>query len=315
MDNYSITRCEIQPDLVCKIIPNFIYNRFDLWDLSSLDASEVSLWVYRDNERELYFEILVTGSEAKLGLWLASIDGSVLSRIVNTIFKEYRIVEMITMENVRVPVFGRNIPHNHFRIEFPQTVEELDHRLSSKGRYNLKREKRILKEAFGSYSINNYDSLSPETIDIWSFYFDMKYRNQGTKYGLSMQEYCKKYHVSDIYTLSIGDNNRLAAVFLSCEQCPIIYLENLTYDSTIGEYSPGQILYDEYLKLLVQKKAKGLYLLGGDYSYKKRYGSIEENVFNNIVYRNCLLNTIKWAKIGARRTGHRIKEKILKSKV
>lgn len=311
MDDYSIIRCEIQPDLVSKISPNFIYNRFDLWDLSLMGKGEVSLWDYRDNEREFYFEVLVTAPEAKLGLWLVPLDSTVLSRIIKMIFREYRIVKMINMENARVPAYGRSIPHNHFRIEFPETVEGLDHRLSSKGRYNLKREKRILKETFGSYSINHYDSLSPDTIDIWNFYFEMKYRNQGTKYGLTMQEYCKKYHVSDIYTLSIGENNRLAAVFLSCEQCPIIYLENLTYDATIGEYSPGKILYDEYLKLLVQKKAKGIYLLGGDYSYKKHYGSIEDDVYNNFVYRNELLNLIKWAELRIRRIGHQIKVKVL----
>ena len=58
-------------------------------------------------------------------------------RDIQKIFREYRIVKMINMENARVPVYGRSIPHNHFRIEFPETEEELDHRLFSKGRYNL----------------------------------------------------------------------------------------------------------------------------------------------------------------------------------
>ena len=108
-----------------------------MWDLLSLGEGEVSLWNYRDNERELYFEVLVTASEAKLGPWLAPLDSAVLSRIIQKIFREYRIVKMINMENARVPVYGRSIPHNHFRIEFPETEEELDHRLFSKGRYNL----------------------------------------------------------------------------------------------------------------------------------------------------------------------------------
>ena len=136
----------------------------------------------------------------------------------------------------------------------------------------------------------------------------MKERTHGTVYNLDENEYCIKYHVSDIYTLTIGDSNRLASVILSCEQCPMIYLENLTYDQELADYSPGQILYDEYLKQLISKGAKGVFLLGGEYGYKKRYGSIEKQIYNSTVYRNCFINTEKWAERKVRNVGHRIKE-------
>ena len=307
MKEYSISRCELLPDLLCKITPNFIYNRFDLWDISHLDG-EISLWKYSEQEQEIFYEAYVSNHEAKLGLWLVSIDTEKLSRIVKSVFNTYPYVKVVTMNNVLAPVLGRVITHNHFRIELPQTKEELDYRLSSKGRYNLRREKRILREKFGNYHINHLQPASEKATEAWHFYFDMKKRIQGTEYGLSASEYCKKYHVTDIYSLVIGENNRIAAVFLSCEQCPIVYLENMTYDPSLREFSPGQILYDEYLKILIENKADEIFLLGGDYSYKKRYGSIEDSIFNCVVYRNKVLNLVKWTERRVRRIGHIIKE-------
>lgn len=313
MKEYSISRCELSPDLLCKITPNFIYNRYDLWSISHLDE-EVSLWRYSEQGQEIFYEVYVSNHEAILGLWLVSINTEKLSRIVKSVFGAYPYVIVITMNNVLAPVFGRVITQNHFRIELPTTKEELDHRLSSKGRYNLRREKRILREKFGNYHINHLRPASGEAVEAWRFYFDMKKRNQGTEYGFSVSEYCKKYHVTDVYSLTIGENNRIAAVFLSCEQCPIVYLENMTYDPSLGEFSPGQILYDEYLKILIENKADEIFLLGGDYSYKKRYGSIEDSIFNCVVYRNKAINLVKWAERRVRRIGHIIKETMRQKK-
>lgn len=306
MMDYTLTRCELLPELLGGISPNFIYNRFDLWK-DSTDQREVSLWHYRSANYDFFYEVLVRETEAKLGLWLTPLDKDTLSRIVKAVFRAFPQVSIVKMENVFAPTFGLCLARNHFRIELPDTEDALAQRLSSKGRYNLKREKRILSEKFGSYRIDHYAPLSQEAEDAWRFYFINKERTYGTTYNLDAEAYCRKYHVTDIYTLLLDNEKRIAAVFLSCEQCPIAYLENLTYDPELYEYSPGQILYDEYLKLLIKQKVKGIFLLGGDYSYKKRYGSIEDNVFNCTVYRNPFRNTVKWAERKARSLGHMVK--------
>jgi len=309
MEDYSVFRCEVLPELTRKINPNFIYNRFDLWELHSSEM-EVSLWCYKDQENEIYFETLVSGLEAKLGLWLVFLNRRILARIIKKIFITFPSINKIIIDNALAPAFAQYISRNHFHIELPETEAELEQRLSSKGRYNIRREKRILREKLGGYKINHYHSLALEAEDAWSFYFEMKRKTYGNVYGIGIVEYCRKYHVSDVYTLTVGDNNRLASVFLSCEQCPIVYLENLTYDLELAEYSPGQILYDEYLRRLIAEKAQGVFLLGGDYSYKKRYGSIENRIYNCIVYRSQYINSIKWAKRKVRNLGHIMKEKL-----
>lgn len=310
MNDYAVSRCEPSPELFGRVSPDFIYNRFDLWALP--EGGEVSLWRCTGPGAEFYFEALTAGDEARLGLWLTPLESAALSRIVKAVFREFPQVKRIRGENLLAPVFGVCLERNHFRIDLPETPEALSQRLSSKGRNSIKRKKRILGERFGSYRICAYDPLSREAEAAWRFYFEMKRRTHGTEYGLDARGYCARYHVTNVYTLELGDEGRLAAVFLSCEQCPQVYLENLSYDPALAEFSPGLLLYDEYLKLLIGKRARGVYLLGGDYSYKKRYGSIEDSVVNCTVYRDPARNAAKWAERRIRSAGHRVKERLRK---
>ena len=48
---------------------------------------------------------------------------------------------------------------------------------------------------------------------------------------------------------------------------------------------PDTLCYDFYLKELIQDGKKSVFLLGGNYDYKKRYGSIENNVAEYSVLR------------------------------
>lgn len=273
-----------------KVHPNFIYNRFELWE--GQVHGEISLWCYESNLDKIFFEVLCMDSVARIGLWLSPITPRILRRIVKYIFKHNNKIKKITFENACC-AYGIAYKHNHFRIELPDSSEKLNSRLSSKGRYNIKREKRLLVKDFGRYKIEDYQALSPEAEKIWKSYFAFKETTHDCNYGLSPQEYCNKYHVTNLYVLSLGDDERVAAIILSCEQCPVVYIENLSYDTELARYSPGQVLYDEYLKTLIDKKVYDIFLLGGNYAYKRRYDSIEEFVYNCVAYRNIFLQQSK----------------------
>ena len=108
---------------------------------------------------------------------------------------------------------------------------------------------------------------------------------------MSSDEYRKKYHVTDLYAL-FDNCEKPIAVLLSCEQCEGVYLENLAYDINYSKFSPGKQLYHIYLHELINKHKKALYLLGGNLSYKKRYGSIYVHTFFCTVYRYQFLKQI-----------------------
>lgn len=258
------------------IHPNVIYNRCDLW------SSHYVLIEVFDGSISYNFMLSISGAEGYLGVWLMDIPKCVLEFIEKTIFERYSNLKSIKYEYGLVAT-GYFTPKNHFRITLPNSEEELRARLSKKGRYNIKREKDILTKTFGNYTIEEYtsDNCPKEIIDV---YFRMKRVTHKVDYRMSADEYMKIYHVSDIYVLKLGD--AIGAILLSCEQCSVVYIENLTYDINYAKYSCGQILYDIYLTRLIKKGFRELFLAGGDLDYKKRYGSVEEPIFNCIVFRS-----------------------------
>lgn len=281
MTEFLIKKCSIQDNNQKPF--NFIYNRFDLWQ--NINQNQVQCWVYEEASKRVYFETMLENKAIHIGLWLVEMSTEVFERICSFLFSEYKFVKKILFRNLICPV-KLATQHNHFNINLPNSTEELDKRLSSKGRYNIKREKRILTQDFGKYEVVSFSAANPETVAFWELYFKFKQQTYQTNYNLTPEEYCKKYHVSNIYVLLLGEERRMAAIVLSCEQCSNIFVENLTFDPELAKYSPGQILYDEYLKALINKKVDSVFLGGGDYSYKKRYHSIEQEVYSGIVYKN-----------------------------
>ena len=308
MKNYRIFQCEDR-SLCNQVKPDFIYNRFDRWEVKT---DQVNLWCCEEEGKKIYFEILISGRTAKLGIWLMPINEDLLKHILREIFRAYKEISVISFENGYSPAFGKNIQKNHFRIELPGSVEELDKRLSKKGRYNIRREKRLLRDANDGYEIEDIPALASEALVVWEKYFEYKKVTHNTDYHMTILEYCSKYHVTDVYVLYVGEKKHIASIILSCEQCEIAYIENLTYDIELSEFSPGQILYDEYLKKLINKGFREIYLLGGEYSYKKRYGSIEEIVYNSEIPRNVIIRTCEWGVGSARKLYHKLKQVLLK---
>lgn len=274
-----------------QISPNVIYNRFDLFD----GEQNYKIFQYSDQNKEFSFEVLFSKYSAKLGIWLMHMDQVALQNIISFLFKYNRKIRCVQYENSYISI-GTVQKGNHFRIEFPENSTELDKRLSSKGRYNIKREKRILEQDFGDFSINKCFALSTEAKVLWDMYFKFKEKTHDHSYNMSPEQYCYYFHVTDIYSLCVGKEKKVIALILSCEQCPVVYIENLSYDLEYAKYSPGQVLYDEYLKMLIAKNTKEIFLLGGDYDYKKRYGSIEETIYTGSVHRYEFIKRI-WNKM------------------
>lgn len=103
---------------------------------------------------------------------------------------------------------------------------------------------------------------------------------------MSPQEYVKRYYITNIYYMK--NDNEFTVILLSCEQCPVVYLENIIFATKYLKYSLGQIAYDMYLKRLIEKGKQEVYLLGGDYAYKKRYGSKKRMVVEYSIIRKSI---------------------------
>lgn len=234
------------------ISPDVIYNRFDL--------------VYKTDE---FIHIFFSGEEwniplriekgiAYLGLYLVEMPQIVFENLIDFVFREmpiYRIYVKKSKNNYK----GRLQQGNHFRIELPDTIEELMGRMSKKGRYNYGRNRRQL-QGLGNLKYMHYEREN-DLEDIVKIFFAFKYVTHGRKYDMSPREYIKKYMISDAYAITLDE--RIIAVLLSCEQCDCVYFDNFSYDMEYARYSLGFHIYVYFLGELIKRRRKEVFLLGG----------------------------------------------------
>lgn len=265
-----------------KIDPEMIYNRLDL--IMGENSYILTVENAEQNLEKKYIPVHIDGNIALLGIWGTQITQNEINSISNFIFAKYPLINAVSSRRAKIADYPELVRVNDFHIDFPDSSEEFDDRVSSKGRYNIRRSRKVAENNYGKVSFESYSINSTEINDLFEKYFSLKKVTHNAQYGLSAEEYIKKYYVSDIYSLKFGEN--VVSLILSCEQCPCVYLENLTYDVNYGKYSPGAMLYDEYLRTLINKRKRSLYLKGGDLEYKKRYGSIEEQLTTFKIYRN-----------------------------
>lgn len=258
-------------------VPDFIYNRFDL-----LDGSDARLLCLEAEEERYAVPARLSGRRVELGLWMAKLPEAAWEKLVAHAFSTFKGAEVISYQNA-LSACGDVRRTNHFSIDLPEDPEKLSARLSAKGRYNIRRERRLLDEAVGGLELKEYarDDVPEEVIER---YFEMKLKTHDMHYHMSTKEYLRAYHITHVYALC--SESEVIAEVMSCEQCPVMYIENLTYNQEYARYSPGQVIYDMYLRRLCEKGRRALYLGGGQLDYKRRYGSVEDAVYFGEAYRN-----------------------------
>lgn len=263
---------------------NMIYNRPDLFDPEHTEETFIK---YGKDYYNVKYS--VRGYKAVLHAWLRPLPAAVMDQAVRHILQSKKKVQKIEVDYASANTScGDMTPDNNWVIFLPDTTEELLGRLNKKGRYNLQREKRLLAENYkGDLVITKYDSELPE--NIIQQHFRWKEKTHGTQYHMTAHEYLKRYHVNGGMSLAVG--GQVISVLFYCINAETVYLENLSYDTEFGKYSPGFILYELFLEEMINRKVKVIFLGNGKQSYKQRFGSMEYQVFTGSVYRN---RFVKW---------------------
>ena len=282
-----------------KVNPNFIYNRFDLW--TGHEGCTHETLCITDGTNEFYVQVLYENDTAELGLWLSKIPGEYAKELSRYIFRKHREVKRIKFQRCFTDISVSN-KTNHFRIEIPASIEELNQRLTHKFKYNMRRERKMLEAEAGSLTFEEYEAGKfPD--DLFTSYFRLKEQTHGRSYHMTGKEYTGTYHVSNAYVIR-GGKGEIISLVLSCEQCPVTYIENLTYDTKYSKYSPGKMIYHYFLEALIRKGTKELYLSGGkgkNYEYKRHYGSIEEFVYSGVIHRHLHMRILFALKVMIKR--------------
>lgn len=261
------------------IEPEVIFNRPDI-----LNKNYVLLFIsHEKGSRYLFVEI--DENIANAGSFLMPITLAEAKTVNRYIFKKFKNIDEINWKNIP---FKFGVWKNSFQklIDLPTDCEELKKRLTSKNRYNLRREQRLIQEQLGDLKFEMYDESVPP--DIVESYFAFKNVTHNRDYHMTPEEYIKTYCVSTAYVMRTA--KEILAILFSCEQCECVYFENFTYNTKYQSYSLGSIIYDFFLEQLVRKGKKSVFLGGGTYEYKKKYGSKEIHVYICKLYRSKIKN-------------------------
>ncbi len=278
------------------IAADFICNRYDL-----INKTNYLLLRHNHKKEDYYVQVSFDGSKAELGIWLAPITKGILDDVSRYIFRHYKEIKTVEYGFGLIPC-GKASSVNHFRIELPDNVNALTSRMTQKSRYNLRRSKRLLSEECGEIIFEEYKACDVP-IEIVETFLRLKEESHGFVFKGSPYDYIRSHGISDIYVMR--NSQKLLSVLLSCEQCRIVYLENLSYDAEFAHFSPGQILYQYYLERLIEKGRDSLFLMGGNYEYKRRYGAIEDTVWFCVIYKGFRAN---WDNIYKKKLRKRYKQ-------
>ncbi len=260
---------------ISEIEPNFIYNRFDLFC-----KNYIVLLAEHNQERHI-IEARIFDNYAELGIWKMHISNELLKEISNYIFQHYSNIEYTRFFFCDTEGAYKKV--KHFSIDFPDSTESFLQRRSSKSRHRLNKQRHQAEREIGAISYREFrkEDCPAEIVENYNLWKD-KSHHIGKIDDDNL--YFQRFHVSDIYALFFGNN--IAAIMFSCEQCPIAYLENFSFDIRYSRYSPGQQIYEYVMSRLIEKKFKRVFLAGGDYDYKRKYGSIEEDLYDGFIFRN-----------------------------
>ena len=298
------------------VVPNFIYNRLDLFckpgefeAVKVQNGENVKVVEYKIVEKKIRGEMKTA---AETGLWLTPITKEELEALVVYIADRHPQVEVVSYKNGifqyggnhecgKYKLHGGYNRFRHFKIVFPETVEEMEKCVSTKTRSKMRRWKvRAAETVVEKYKESGQNLECKEEqipnsmklqmieykqgeipVEIVEEFFRFKLETKERVYNMTPLEYLENYHVTNCYVMKIGEI--IGAVHFSCEQCPTVYCENHAYNPELKELSLGKCIFFDSLLEMVKKKRQALFL-GADRaeevpSYKRLYGSIEEEVF------------------------------------
>lgn len=260
---------------------NLIYNRFDL--IYKDGNHRIS---YSESDIEYCLDVHKDGVTARLNIWGKPLPRNIFENAIQDVFGDMQIcaIELTRCGNP----YGDFLEEvNDIRVPLPDNFNELMNRAERRDRATIRRKLRWLDERVGNLKIEKY-SKGKIPNHIVETYFKWKKDTYGTDYKLSASEYLDRYHVTDAMLMKAGDTE--AAVAFFCQSEDIVFFENFSYNKELKEYSPGLLMYVKFMEELIKRKCRYLYLGGGSYIYKKRFGAESSLAYSGVIYRKEIID-------------------------
>ena len=262
---------------------NLIYNRYDL-----IHADKVEYLHYTDDIYSYEIQQYNNNGVVEFNIWGKTIPLCVLEKAIENAFTKKEVISIKVERGCNQYRSFLEIT-NDIRVPLPDSFEELMNRAERRDRATIRRKLRWVDERVGELKIDVYSkNYIPNTMV--ETYFRWKKETHGTDYGLTTEEYLKKYYVTDAMLMRAGDVDVAVAFFCQVEN--IVFFENFSYNSALKAYSPGLLMYVKFMEELIRRKCKYLYLGGGSYVYKKRFGAETYVAYSGVIYRQEIVDAI-----------------------
>lgn len=286
-----------------KLTHNFYENRFDItydgeYDLYLVNGIAVPVHIYR--QRKPY-----KMTRCVAGMTLTEFDDKTANDFYKFLFKKYPVkkIEVFCSKSPagRLGKYCKSIFHRkkclkpYLYIELPKTKEEFDKRLAKQVRYNTKWYPKKIRENFGDYNIQCYDTNNPNNKDIidkaLTKFFEWKKKTHHKDYDISPERYIEKFYITQVYVLSLNNTNEIMSVGFINDAGVGVYFNNFSYnqDEKYRKYSFGMVLFYHIICDLINKGRKAFYLGrggGANFVYKERYGATKvEPAYTGDIYR------------------------------
>lgn len=269
IDSYSIESSDL------------IYNRFDI--ISNNIQSEGKTYIIFLNQKEMQIQCLVHDSVAYLNLWGKDISEDGISEVLCHIEDDYPKVRAVRILRTVNDYQGKLMGGDEALLVLPRKYETLLTYITTKERSHIRQYNRHLNKN-GKLKVKTYNVNIPE--ELVTDYFVWKKRTHNTDYKLLPKEYIKKYYVTDAIELLLdkGDFCHRIAVLFWVQIGKTVYLENFSYDSDYQKYSPGYLVYIEFLNELINRECKIVFLGSGKHSYKRKFHSVIRRCYSGFLF-------------------------------
>ena len=262
---------------------DLIYNRFDLIHKRNYEENEYLF----QGERYIVQSTIENGN-LKLNLWGKILPQELFENIIDDFF--YKRADVVSVE---VQWAGNNYENQlrkkeHFAVLIGQENPSILARLNAKEKYNIRRKKRNLLADKNGRLI--YVNNKIEMEEYVRFYFKEKKRTHNKDYNMSPEEYLNKYYVTDMLAY-INDEEILSVLFFN-KTNDVAYLENFSYNLEKSKWSPGYLIYVEWLCWCENNNVKTVFLAGGDYAYKRKFNSVCLEGYTGKFYRKEIFENI-----------------------
>lgn len=230
----------------------------------------------------VYLPVYFEDETAHLGTWMSAMSRSGLIAAIDWLFQNYKGIKKIEYKNTPYSVLlDRGWRHNDYFLSLPDSIEELDSRLSAKTRNTIRRQIKLIEK-----ELNGFDFIHKAFSEIPYEWIQSFYEFKKVTHGMERHDYAiENQGVTDAYAILTGDGV-VRCVLFSCERGLSSYAEAFAFDSSMPKYSFGKIILNLYYKELIKKNKKGVGLGGGKHDFKAHYGTFCAFTWSGEVTKN-----------------------------